>query len=337
MIKTYSIANFSQVSNWTVTEYPQYNLYYNPAPSTDTDYKTIDLSDIPAGSVINSAYIEATFGSPNTGIAMAHTAFKLGDGAYTTSSAWDDTVNPRTEPIPVTRLAPGAITTIQFQFRANGSLENPGSFSGSLAYADITVYVDYTLPYTACTPPTSIAFSKNNAAPGEVVNMTWSGQAGGTNNPITGYRVYRSTTAGGTYTLLSSPATASLNVSAPDTNGGTYYYKIVAVGTVSGYDSDYSAASGALTTTVTACAAPSAISFSSNNVAPGASVTMTWSGHAAGTNNAITKFEVYRATSSGGTYSLLSSPTSASLSVSARTGNGENAADYKNTGTLSGC
>jgi len=293
-IKTYPIADFSQVSNWNTASHDGTDRYYYQSPTTDTDYKTIDLSDIPAGSVINSAYIEATFGSPNTGIAMAHTAFKLGEGAYTTGSAWDDTVNPRTEPIPVNRLAPGEITTIQFQFRANGSLVNLGAQSGSLAYADITVYVDYTEPYSKCTPPTTVAVSPVSTGKSKNASLSWSGAAGGTNNALNGYDVYRSTSPTSGFTLLSSPSASPISVESPATNGGKFYYKVVAKGAAGAiYYSDLSSAYATLESIWSDATAPNSIT-GPTNVVPGSVQTLSLSGAAAGVNNPITKYQVFR-------------------------------------------
>lgn len=50
-----------------------------------------------------------------------------------------------------------------------------------------------------------------------------------------------------------------------------------------------------------------AISVSATNVEPNTNVTLSWSGASAGTNNPITAFSVYRATSASGTYSWIGS------------------------------
>lgn len=81
---------------------------------------------------------------------------------------------------------------------------------------------------------------------------------------------------------------------------------------------------------------PTSVSVSASNVAPSAAATLSWSGAASGTNNAITGYEVYRATSSAGSYELLetltSSNTSGSLTVTAPAVNG--AAYYYKVRTL---
>lgn len=76
----------------------------------------------------------------------------------------------------------------------------------------------------------------------------------------------------------------------------------------------------------THCSPPSVVTVSATNVAPNAEVQLSWEKASGGTNNAIAKYEVYRATSASGTYTKLkdvvSSSTSASTTVNAPTSNG---------------
>lgn len=71
----------------------------------------------------------------------------------------------------------------------------------------------------------------------------------------------------------------------------------------------------------TACSAPTSVTVSNSTPLPDANVTLKWSGAAAGTLNPITKYEIYRATSAAGTYSLLetiiTTSTSGSTTVTA--------------------
>jgi hypothetical protein len=197
--------------------------------------------------------------------------------------------------------------------------ENSKTNTSVWAFSDLTLIVDYTPPYTACTPPSSISLGANNVAPGAPVTLSWSGASGGTNNPITKYKVYRATSAGGTYTYLGETTGLSMTVYSPATNGASYYYKIITVGTVSGYDSGYSAASSALTTTWTN---PVVSDVKLNGSASDAFVTtqastLTWTAEA-GTNNAISGYDVYRSVNDGAYAKITGSPIgTASLSVAA--------------------
>ena len=67
----------------------------------------------------------------------------------------------------------------------------------------------------------------------------------------------------------------------------------------------------------TACTAPTSLSLSRTIQTPGQNVTLSWSGAKAGTNTTISGYNIYRSTSSGGTYSYLGTTTSTSYSVAA--------------------
>lgn len=74
--------------------------------------------------------------------------------------------------------------------------------------------------WSNCTAPTSVGLSRTRGT----VTITWSGQAGGTNNAITGYTVIRNTSAS-----TSGAATISSSASSGMTNApgaGTFYYGV---------------------------------------------------------------------------------------------------------------
>lgn len=207
-----------------------------------------------------------------------------------------------------------------------------------------TLTLEY-MTYSKVGAPDAVTVGNANAAPGAKVTLSWSGATAGENNPIAGYWIYRATDPEGVYTLLtsvSSTATSgSATVTAPTTNGSSYYYKVRTVCANSAYDSDVSVVYATLTCAYSSLGAPTAVSVSPTNAAPGGEATLTWSGAMAGTNNSIRGYEVYRATSTEGTYSRLTTvtttDTSGSLTVTAPTNNG-NVYCYKvlALGTLTG-
>lgn len=234
--------------------------------------------------------------------------------------------------------------------------DNEYTFSGNMAYnaADvgkftgnsITVYanaytthsstsylwgwsitVNYQLP-GSCSAPTTVSVAASTVDAGTSTNLSWSGAKAGSYNSITSYKVYRSTSASGTYSLLStlSASTVSLTVTAPSSMGSSYYYKVAVVDKAYGNEVWSSAYATLTARTYTACTAPTSVSVSGTNVAPGAKMTLKWSGAAAGTNNAIAGYEIYRSTSSGSGYTKLttvgSTSTSGSTTVTAPTTNG---------------
>ena len=186
---------------------------------------------------------------------------------------------------------------------------NGGSGTGNVAVFKSGIYIkiDYEYAYTNCSAPTSVSVATTTPAAGGTTTLSWSGAKAGTLNPITGYQIYRATSANGSYTLLDTVSTSatsgSLKITAPTSMGTSYYYKIITVGTVSGYNSGYSGSVGFTAITITKCSAPTAISISPTAIDKGGSTTLTWSGASGGTNNGITAYNIYRSTDNA-TYSL---------------------------------
>lgn len=96
--------------------------------------------------------------------------------------------------------------------------------------------------YGTCTAPSTVS-APATAAPSDGVPVTWSGASAGTNVSISRYDVYRSTAADGEYTKIGQSTSQSYTDTSV-TGGGYFYYKIKSIASVSGYDSDLSAATG---------------------------------------------------------------------------------------------
>ena len=250
---------------------------------------------IPAGSTIDSASITFTPGDPlhgdggkkltisgnlytsvNSGMAIA---YNQGSFYLEFKSGTSNTTYPAPDPD-------------NYTYKTNSSAYRFGSF---------TLIVNYTLPYSACTAPSTVSLNANNVAPGAAVTLSWSVAAGGTNNAITGYKIQRY--ASGAWSDLTTVTTAatsgSLTVYAPTSNGTAYSYRIITMGAAG--SSYYSAASGsvALTCSFSAPSAPPTITLAgvAGNpyaLAGSGNVTLAWSGAKAGTNNAITGYQVLR-------------------------------------------
>lgn len=137
------------------------------------------------------------------------------------------------------------------------------------------------------TPPNA-ASGLTAIASGVTVNLSWTDNS----NDETGFAVYRATTAGGPYTLVTT--TAANTTSYTDTPGpvGTYYYIVRSViGLVEAADSNEASA------TIVPPPAPSGLTAPVN----GMTATLHWTDNS--TNE--TGFEVYRSTTSGGSYTLV--------------------------------
>lgn len=184
--------------------------------------------------------------------------------------------------------------THYYKVRTLGTI---GGYDGDLSSA----YAALACSFASAGAPSQVTLDITNVAPGAKATLKWSGASAGQNNAITGYKVYRANNANGTYTALGSVTTTatsgSMAVTAPSSNGGAYYYKVQTLGTQSGYDSNLSSAYAALACTYSSPSAPSTIQVNGGGSAyvhPGDTVTLTWSGAAAGANNAITGYDIYR-------------------------------------------
>ena len=141
--------------------------------------------------------------------------------------------------------------------------------------------------------PTGLTARAGNAQ----VNLVWTASPNATT-----YNVKRSTVTGGPYATVSSPATASFTDASP-TNGTTYFYVVSAVNSA-GESANSSEASAKPTAPSQAPAAPSGLTATVANT----QVSLTWSASATATS-----YNLKRATSAGGPYAKISSPTTTSF------------------------
>ena len=122
-----------------------------------------------------------------------------------------------------------------FTVRTKGTI--PGFDSPvSVASAMLTSLV------TAPAAPASVWLSAQDVKLSGQATFSWSAAAGGTNNPVAGYAIYRD---GAAFTTVAAGVT-TLVVTAPATDGASYAFTVKALGTVAGFDS---AASSAVTLT----------------------------------------------------------------------------------------
>ena len=157
--------------------------------------------------------------------------------------------------------------------------------------------------YSAPSAPTGVAVTPAIAGIDDAPVLSWEAAADGTNNPVTGYRVFRSTVRNGTYTQLGSDLAAnvrSLNVAAPGTMGASYYYRVYALAAKAGFTISAASETVQLTAMVyTACGVPQNVRVSASLLNPDDTVTLSWSAGANGNNNPVTGYRVYRNTGSG--------------------------------------
>jgi fibronectin type 3 domain-containing protein len=149
-----------------------------------------------------------------------------------------------------------------------------------------------TAPIQAPAAPTGLQATGGNAQ----VALTWSASTGATN-----YHVKRAMTNGGPYTQIAAPTTTSYTDTSV-TNGTTYYYVVSALNTA-GESANSSQASATPTAPTQAPAAPTGLQATGGN----AQVALTWSA-----STGATSYHVKRATTNGGPYTQIASPTGAS-------------------------
>lgn len=135
------------------------------------------------------------------------------------------------------------------------------------------------------------------AGDGEVV-LDWNSN---TEPDISYYNVYRSITADGTYTkITTSEVTASNYTDASVTNGTTYYYKVTAVDNVGNESPQSTCVSATPQQNISAPMAPTGLGGLSGNQ----SVTLTWNEK---TDYGLAGYNVYRADSNNQTYIKINS------------------------------
>jgi fibronectin type 3 domain-containing protein len=178
-------------------------------------------------------------------------------------------------------------TTYQYVVRA---------FNATLTSAD-SLAVSATPSAATLAPPTGVTATAGNGS----VSLSWGAVTG-----ASGYRVYRSATSGGPYSLLASTTSRTYSNTGLS-NGTTYYYVVRAYNaTVQSVDSQQVAA----TPTAAPPAAPGAVVATPGNGA----VALSW-----GAVSGAASYRVYRSTTSGGPYTLVASRTATSFSDSGLT------------------
>jgi len=272
------------------------------SPSTPTTTRTFNTASIPAGSTINTALLSMDAGGSLYGGTEKHAGSTTQDNLDVKSL-----------------ITAGQNTNIEYSFKSNtgGSGTNPAtSRSGTATFSNMVLVIDYTNPYSACSAPSSVSVSPSTMDAGTNATLSWSGATAGTQNAITGYAIHRSLN-GGAYSLLQTVSTTatsgSLAVTSSATMGNYFTYIIYTLGTVAGYDSGASAGATLTSRVYTACSAPSSISVSASTIDSGGSVTLSWSGAGAGTNNSIAGYNIYQSTDNA-TFTLAYNITSTATS-----------------------
>lgn len=263
-------------------------IYSYSAPTAPTII-VLDDATPDAGDTVRLSWSNASAGDYNSVVGYEIYRAASATGMYTkiatvTSSSTSGSTNVAA---PTTMNASYYFKLLVLGARSNSAM--------SSAYASMT-----TMVYTDCTPPSTVTIGGGTAAyaaPGGTVTLTWSDAAGGTNNAIISYKIYR----GASLAHEVGADVSSYSVAAHSSAGGSYTYTVVSVGEVSS-----SVASAARTVySYGSPSAPSAVNASNATPDAGAEVALSWSGASAGSYNTIIGYDVYRATSESGTYEII--------------------------------
>jgi len=145
------------------------------------------------------------------------------------------------------------------------------------------------------TVPSAPAGLVASAGNGQVM-LSWTVPNSDGGSPITGYNVYRGTSAGGEgSTPVATNVVSSSFTDTGLTNGTTYYYKVAAVNAV-GTSPQSGEASATPQAAVTAPSAPQGLTATGGN----GSAQLSWTAPASNGGANITGYNVYRGTSAGG-------------------------------------
>lgn len=155
--------------------------------------------------------------------------------------------------------------------------------------------VRLTTEWDAPLAPTGLTLSSSIEPPGNPVTLSWTPGGGGLNNPPQRYDIYRQADVYD-YELIGSSTTTRAVVYPPVENGTTYRYKVQAIGTVEGVDSELSAASDGLRTSFTAPSIPGELRVNGKTsiyLDAGSTAQLTWLASADGVNNPLQGYNIY--------------------------------------------
>jgi len=183
------------------------------------------------------------------------------------------------------------IATGTYTVTADAPTYTQGTQAGVQVQENKTVTVDFRLTQGGPVVPGAPQNLATSVA-GTTVTLTWQAPSSDGGSAITNYEIYRGTTSGGEAFL-----TEVGNVLTYDDTGlaaGTYYYKVAAKNSV-GEGSQ----SNEATANVGGTNVPGAPQNLATSVA-GTTVTLTWQAPSSDGGSAITNYEIYRGTTSGG-------------------------------------
>ncbi len=165
-------------------------------------------------------------------------------------------------------------------------------------------------PATLPGAPTALTATASDSE----VDLSWTAPTNNGGEPVTSYNIYQGTSSGGETLLQNTGTSATTFTSTGLTNGTTYYFKVTAVS---------GAGEGPVSNEVSAMpavvpGAPMDLTATAGN----AQVALAWSAPASSGGDAITGYNIYQGTSSGGETLLTSTSTTVTAFISTGLTNG---------------
>ena len=201
--------------------------------------------------------------------------------------------------IPIVRVTVGGVTT---DYKDNGQVLNGGGVdsghclngkfvSGRMDESHPWVQIGAGAP-AAPSAPQSLAATAGSGS----VTLSWSAPASNGGSAVTGYNVYRGTTAGGeSATPVASNVTTTSFTDTGRTNGTTYYYRVAAVNSVGTSPQSNEASATPQAVQASVPSAPQGLAAT----AASQSVSLSWSAPASDGGAPVTGYNVYRGTTPG--------------------------------------
>lgn len=185
--------------------------------------------------------------------------------------------------------APDTAGTYTYRVRANSS---PAGYNSGF-----TSTVSLTVAVSAPSVPKNVRLDAQYLSPNTQTTLRWDASTAGTNNPVSNYQVYIDNVA--------QTAVGTTSYTVTSAASGTRSFKVVALGSVSGYNSEPS--STVTLYTFTSPGAPQDVYVSPTSIAPGGTATLGWSNAPDGAYNAVKEYNIYRSTEPTSGYTKLNS------------------------------
>ena len=320
-----SSAMMTSFTDATVTNGTKYFYVVSAANSAGESANSIEVSATPVAPVQPPpapAGLAATAGNAQVSLvwnaSTSATSYNV-KRSTTSGGPYATIASPTTESFTDTTVTNGT------KYYYVVSAVNSAGESANSAQASATP----TAPIVPPATPMGLAATAGNAQ----VSLAWNASSGATS-----YNVKRSTTSGGPYATISSPNDTNF-ADTTVTNGTKYYYVVSAVNSAG-----ESANSAEVNATPAAPTQPPAAPTGLAATAGNAQVSLAWNA-----STGATSYNVKRATTSGGPYATIASPTTASFAdttvtngttyfyvVSAVNGSGESANSSQASATPAG-